>query len=167
MRLICPSCGAIASAESWQNDATVRNFLEAIIKLPSAVQIRTLHYLALFRQGNKALPWRRALNLAKSLRDLTDQEVVHWQGGETRPVTVEIWGRAMEATIASGPKGLKNHNYLRHVAWEMAADLAAKTEEDREAKRRKRSREEDEEPAPLSETTRMQIEEFKRKAGIR
>jgi hypothetical protein len=167
MRLICPSCGAVASGEAWQNDAIARSFFELAMKLPSPVQIRTLPYLGLFRQGGKALPWRRALTLAKSLRDMTEQETVHWQGGETRPATAETWGRAMEATIASGPKGLRNHNYLRHVAWEMAAELAAKSEEAREAQRRKRSREADEEPAPLSEETRKQIDEFKRKAGIR
>lgn len=147
------------------NDSIIRNFFDVAMKLSSPVQIRTLHYLGLFRQGGKALPWRRALTLAKSLRDLTEQETVHWQGGETRPVTPEIWGRAMEATLASGPKGLKNHNYLRHVAWEMAAEAAAKAEENREASRRRRTREEDESPEPMSETSRNAIAELKRKWG--
>jgi hypothetical protein len=165
MRLICPSCGAIASADAWQNDAIIRNFIEMAFKLPGSVQIRTLPYLGLFRQGTKALPWRRALTLAKSLRDLTEQETVHWQVGPTRPVTPEIWGRAMEATIASNPKGLKNHNYLRHVAWELAAELAAKAETDREASRKRRSRESDAEPEPLSEANRRAIENLKNKLG--
>lgn len=165
MRLICPSCGAVASAEAWMNDSIIRNFFEVALKLPSPVQIRTLHYLGLFRQGGKALPWRRALTLAKGLRDLTEQETVHWQGGETRPVTPEIWSRAMEATITASPKGLKNHNYLRHVAWEMAAELAAKAEEAREAARKKRTREVDEDPAPMSETARQAIQDLKNKWG--
>jgi hypothetical protein len=165
MRLICPSCGAVASAEAWMNDSIIRNFFEAALKLPSAVQIRTLHYLGLFRQGEKALPWRRALTLVRSLKDLTEPDTVHWQGGEERPVTSEIWGRAMEATLASGPKGLKNHNYLRHVAWEMAAELAAKAETDREAARKKRIREVDGDPAPMSETTRQAIDGLKQKWG--
>ena len=122
------------------------------MKLPSPVLIRTLPYLGLFRQGGKALPWRRALTLAKSLRDLTEQETVHWQGGETRPATPDLWGRAMEATLAGNPKGLKNHNYLRHVAWEMAAELAAKVESEREAARKKRTQEIDGDPQPMSET---------------
>ncbi|MHB8772982.1 MAG: hypothetical protein ACYC7J_18460 [Syntrophales bacterium] len=167
MRLVCPSCGAVASGEAWMNDSIIRNFFETAMKLPSPVQTRMLHYLGLFRQGGKALPWRRALTLARSLRDLTEQETVHWQGGETRPATADLWGRAMEATLASGPKGLKNHNYLRHVAWEMAAELAARAEEDREKARRKRTQEAEEEPAPLSETTRKQIDAFKQKVGIR
>ena len=165
--MICPSCGAVASGEAWVNDSIIRNFFEVAIKLPSSVQIRMLHYLGLFRQGGKALPWRRALSLAKSLRDLTEQETVHWQGGETRPVTAEIWGRAMEATITSGPKGLKNHNYLRHVAWEMAEDLAAKVEESREQARRKRTQEAEAEPEPLSDASRRAIEECRQKLGIK
>jgi len=165
MRLVCPSCGAIASQEAWQNDALCRNFQEVLLKLSAPVQIRTLHYLGLFRQGGKALPWRRALTLAKSLRDLTEQETVHWQGGETRPVTPEIWGKAMEATLASGPKGLKNHNYMRKCAWDLAAELAAKTETDRETARKKRIREVDEDPAPMSETARQAVDKLKQKWG--
>ncbi|HRR42219.1 MAG TPA: hypothetical protein P5244_13370 [Syntrophales bacterium] len=149
------------------NDSIIRNFFDVAMRLPSPVQIRTLHYLGLFRQGGKALPWRRALTLAKSLRDLTEQETVHWQGGETRPVTPAIWGRAMEATLASGPKGLKNHNYLRHVAWEMAAEAAAKAEEAREQTRRKRTQEEEQGPEPLSDETRRQIDAFKLKVGLK
>lgn len=167
MRLICPSCGAVASGEAWMNDSTIRNFFEALVKLVSPVQIRTLHYLGLFRQGGKALPWRRALTLVKSLRDLTEQETVHWQGGEQRPINAEVWGRAMEATITSSPKGLKNHNYLRHVAWEMAAELAARAEEEREAARRKRTRiaDPEEQPEPMSEAARKAVDDLKRKWG--
>jgi hypothetical protein len=167
MRLICPACGAIASVETWQNDAIIRTFLDAAMKLPGPVQIRALPYLGLFRQGAKALPWRRALTLARSLRDLTEQETIHWQGGETRPVTPDVWGRAMEATIASGPKGLKNHNYMRKCAYDLAEELAAKAEKDREAALRKRAKPVEEEPAPLSEATKKQIDAFKAKAGIR
>jgi hypothetical protein len=165
MRLVCPSCGAVASGEAWMNDSIIRNFFEVALKLPAAVQIRTLHYLGLFRQGLKALPWRRALTLAKTLLDLTDQDTVHWQGGETRPITPEIWGKAMEATITSNPKGLKNHNYLRHVAWEMSEELAAKAEKDREAERGKRRAEIEEQPEPMSDTARKAISDLKQKWG--
>lgn len=167
MRLVCPSCGAVASAEAWQNDALVRNFFGEAIQLPPPVQTRLMPYLGLFRQGTNALPWRRALALAKTLQSLTQAETVYWQGGETRPVTSELWGRAMEATIAGNPKGLKNHNYLRHVAYEMAAELAAQVENARENARRTRTRTREEEPAPLSEATRGAIDDLKKRLGIR
>jgi hypothetical protein len=124
-----------------------------------------LAYLGLFRQGTKALPWRRALTVARSLKDLVETGSVHWQGGETRSITPEIWGKAMEATIASGPKGLKNHNYLRKCAWDLAAELAAKMENDREAARQKRRFEDDDEPEPMSDTSRKAIDDLKKKWG--
>lgn len=163
MRLVCPSCGATASAEAWTNEAAIRYTFEVVIQLPSPVLRQSLAYLGLFRQGTKALPWRRALIVARSLKELVETGSVHWQCGETRPCTAEIWGKAIEATLASCPKGLKNHNYLRHVAWEMAAELAAKMERDREAARQKRGRDVNEEPAPLSETAQQAINDLKKK----
>jgi len=165
MRLVCPSCGAVASMEAWQNDATFRYFAETLSKLPAPVMRSALPYLALFRKGKNALSWKRALTLVRSLKDLTDQGAVHWDVGETRPITAETWGKAMEATIGSRPHGLTNHNYLRHVAWEMAAELAGKVEADRERARQKRNAERDDAPEPISDATRKAIDDLKKKWG--
>jgi len=167
MRLVCPSCGATHSAEAWVNDSAVRYSFEALIKLPSPVLQQCLPYLGLFRQGTRALPWRRALVIIRSLHDLVEPRTVHWQGGETRPCTPEIWAKAMESTIAAGPKGLKNHNYLRKIAWEQAAELATKAEADREAARQRRRDEDDEGPAPMPESARQAINDLKKKWGER
>lgn len=166
MRLVCPSCGATASAEAWNNDAAIRYTIDALIQLPTPVRLQALAYLGFFRQGTKALPWRRALIIARSLKDLTETGTVHWQGGETRPVNAEIWGKAIEATLASGPKGLKNHNYMRKCAWDLAAELAAKTENAREEKRRNIRREEIGDPTALSDETRKKIEDMKKQLGV-
>jgi len=163
MKLVCPSCGATASAEAWTNDAAIRYTIEALIQLPTPVRIQTLSYLGLFRQGTKALPWRRALAITRSLKELVEMDTVHWQGGETRPINADIWGKAIEATLASGPKGLKSHNYLRHVAWELAAELAAKTEKKREEQKRNIRR--DEEPREMPESARAEIDKLKKKWG--
>jgi hypothetical protein len=163
MRLVCPSCGATASAEAWHNDAAIRYTLDALIQLPTPVRLQALAYLGLFRQGTKALPWRRALIIVRSLKDLVETGTVHWQGGETRPCNAEVWGKAMEATLASGPKGLKNHNYMRKCAWDLAADLAAKVEKDREEKRRNIQR--DEEPREIPASAKSAIDKLKKKWG--
>jgi hypothetical protein len=163
MRLVCPSCGATASAEAWTNDAAIRYTIDALLQLPTPVRLHALAYLGLFRQGTKALPWRRALKIVASLKDLVAEESVHWQGGETRPINAEIWGKAIEATLASGPKGLKNHNYLRKCAWDLAADLAAQQEKKREEQRRNISR--DEEPREIPETAKAELEKLKKKWG--
>lgn len=163
MKLVCPSCGATASAEAWANDAAIRYTIEALIQLPTPVRLQTLAYLGLFRQGGKALPWKRALTIVRSLKDLVAEGTVHWQGGETRPCNAAIWGQAMEATLASGPKGLKNHNYLRKCAWEMAATLAAAMENKREAERRNITR--SEEPREIPEAAKAEIDKLKKKWG--
>jgi len=166
MKLVCPSCGATASAEAWTNDTAIRYTFDALVQLPSPVLRQALAYLGLFRQGTKALPWQRALVIARSLNELVAEGSVHWQGGETRPINAEIWGKAIEATIASGPKGLRNHNYLRKCAWDLAADLAAKTERDREAARMKRRPEDVADPTALSDETRKTIADMKKKLGV-
>ncbi|MDD4355814.1 MAG: hypothetical protein PHN98_01080 [Smithellaceae bacterium] len=163
MRLVCPSCGATASAEAWSNDAAIRYTIDALLQLPTPVRLQALSYLGLFRQGTKALPWRRALKIVTGLKDLVAEGTVYWQGGETRPINAEIWGKAIEATLASGPKGLKNHNYLRKCAWEMAADLAAKMENDRELSRRNKQRHE--EPRVMPESAKAEIDKLKKQWG--
>jgi len=96
--------------------------------------------------------------LAKSWRD---------QGllGPRSAAMIDQIAAAMEATITASPKSLKNHNYMRKIAWELAAELAAQAEADREASRRRRRNEEDEGPAPMSETTRQAINDLKQKWG--
>lgn len=165
MKLVCPSCGATASAEAWTNDAAVRYALEALVLLPAPVIVNTLPYLGLFRKGKNALPWKRAQVLIRSLKELVATGTVHVQGGETRPCNAAIWGAAMEASIDARPKGLKNHNYLRQVAWDKAAELAAKVEADREAARLKRGRDADGNPGPMSETAKAAIDDLKKKWG--
>ena len=39
MKLTCPSCGATASAEAWENDVEARKTIQAIIALPREVAI--------------------------------------------------------------------------------------------------------------------------------
>lgn len=165
MKLVCPSCGATASAEAWTNDAAIRYALDALVQLPAPVLMNALPYIGLFRKGTNALPWKRAQILIRSLHELVTTGYVHVQGGETRPCTPAIWGAAMEAAIAARPKGLKNHNYLRQIAYTQAAELAAKTENDREAARQRRQRQIAEEPAPLSDTARQAIDKLKKSWG--
>lgn len=163
MKLVCPSCGATASAESWTNDAAIRYTIEALIQLPGPVLRVSLAYLGLFRQGTKALPWRRALTIARSLKELVEPGTVHWQGGETRPCNAAIWAQAMEATLASNPTGLRNHNYLRKTAWEMSATLAAEMENKREEKKRHITREEG--PREIPESAKAALADLKKKWG--
>jgi hypothetical protein len=85
---------------------------------------QALLYLDCFAQGTKHCPATRPGDRAQCLRDLVDEGTVHWLGGETRPCAADIWARRWRHA-GHRAKGLKNHNYLRHVAWELAAETAA------------------------------------------
>jgi hypothetical protein len=136
MRLICPVCGALCSAEAWQNDATCRTFIDLLVKFPNDIRSLVLPYLGLFRTGKSGLTWSRAYRVIADLHTLTASGNVQWEGGETRPAPASLWAAAIDAVLVRRPKALQNHNYLRHVAWEMAAPIAARRERDIEAERR-------------------------------
>ena len=139
MRLICPSCGAIASLEAWQNDSDARRFMELILQFPSIVQPRLLPYFGLFRQGAKGLTWSRATRLSSELHEIVIRDTIQWDGGESRPSHPQLWAAAMDAVLARRPKSLTNHNYLRHTAWEMASTLACHAESTRASNLRQRA----------------------------
>ncbi len=123
MKLICPSCGAIHSAEGWLSDADARQCLRIVAELPWEVSRRSLHYIALFRpRSGRGLQWGKALRLLGELQDLVKTKFVQWDNQPARPCTSGTWGQAMEKMIGFPPKRLplKSHGYLKSVAYEIA-----------------------------------------------
>jgi hypothetical protein len=123
MKLVCPSCGATASADSWINDATCRETLAVISRLPSPLPKTCLGYLSLFRPGKNALGWKKALRLALEIEQLAKCGYVSVQGRVDKNCTAGIWAQAMEAMLDQRT-GLKlpmpNHRYLEKVAHDLA-----------------------------------------------
>ncbi len=138
MRLVCPSCGAMHSAEAWLNDSKARASIQLIAGMPGQVQDLIFPYLGLFRKGKNGLSWPRAHRLIGEVARLVETGTVQWDGGEVRPCPPHVWAQAINAVLGRRPTELDNHNYLRHTAWSMAKDLAAASE--REAERRKTAR---------------------------
>ena len=155
MRLTCPACGAQCSVDAWSSDAAIRQAFGVFAELPPAIQPKAFRYLALFRSsGGRGLSWSRALRLLRDLRDLTSPGEVQWEGGEVRPAPPSLWAAAMDATCDRSPKALTNHNYLRHVAWQKAEELAVRAEGDHYAKAASRRKTGPaEEPRHISEAT--------------
>ena len=125
MKLICPSCGAVHSADSWQSDGQAREALRIVAELPREVSSRCLPYLALFRPASRGLTWRRVLTLLAELKALIDDPYVQWKRNPARPNAAHAWGQAMERVINHPPAGLPltSHGYLRPIAYEIANDL--------------------------------------------
>jgi len=120
------------------NDADARAALRIVAELPWSVSRMVLPYLALFRTPGKGLKWTRALKLLADLDTLLKASHVQWEHRPARANSAEAWAKAMERIIEHPPKTLplKNHNYLRAVAWEIADEIdKAKESRKNEAER--------------------------------
>jgi hypothetical protein len=129
MRLICPSCGAIHSAEAWSGNVDARQCIRLVAELPSSVARNVLPYIALFRpvvpeneRGYRGLIWQRALRLTGEVLQLTGAGTVEWKGRPARPIEPAVWGLAMERMLANPPRRLplESHGYLISIAYELA-----------------------------------------------
>lgn len=169
MRLICPACGAMCSAEGWQNDAVARSTLDCLLRFPNEVRSLVLPYLGLFRTGKSGLTWPRAYRLAADLLNLVEKGSIAWDGAEERPAPPILWQQAIDAVMLRRPKALANHNYLRHTAWEMASPLAARREREQEAELRGRDYTVPRKEETVSEEERAavqrQLKEFSERFG--
>ncbi|MDX9785465.1 MAG: hypothetical protein RBT11_01720 [Desulfobacterales bacterium] len=126
MKLICPSCGAIHSAEAWLADADARQAFRIMGELPWEVSRRALQYLAFFRPNTgRGLAWSKTLRLLTEIKGLVSDPHIQWDRGVARPNSGRAWGLAMERLIENPPKRLPltNHNYLRAVAYEIANEM--------------------------------------------
>ena len=138
MKLVCPSCGAVHSAEAWQNDPVARQCLKLAGELPHDVGSRCFAYLSLFRSPGRSLQWKKVLRLLSELKELAILPHIQWKGKVARPNSAHAWGEAMERMIEHPPKGLplKSHGYLRSVAYEIADEM----DKQREVKKNKEER---------------------------
>jgi len=139
MRLVCPSCGAIHSAEAFVNDEQARRFLDLLVGMDASIQRALLHYIAFFRpESGKGLRWTRAVNLLEELKKLIEAEYIEWDKKKPIKNNVRYWALALDKMIDSPPKRLplKNHNYLRVIAYEIAEEEDRGLEEERERMRR-------------------------------
>jgi hypothetical protein len=132
MRLTCPSCAAVHSAEAWANDPQARQCLLLVGELPAEVSRRVLQYLALFRNRStrRAVSWPKALGLMGTLKDMITDPYIQWDREPARPNSPKAWADAMERMIQHPPRNLplKNHNYLKRTAYEIANEVDRQVE---------------------------------------
>lgn len=123
MKLICPGCGSVASAETWLNDALCRETMMAVVKLPHPLPQSTLGYVSLFRPSKRALTWKKAKRLVNELATLVAAGHIQVQGKVSRPCPPRIWALAMEQMMERRDSlrlPMPNHNYLKQIVWELA-----------------------------------------------
>lgn len=136
MLLTCPSCGARASIQAWENDADQRSFMQLLGDMPRPVSSRLLRYCALFRSPGAArgMSWKKANRLAHDLQELVSKGYVHTKGKPDRNCTSQHWGDGMDTMIQMGEIGtlslpMKTHNYLCSIVWQKADEAGAAVEQ--------------------------------------
>ena len=129
MKLVCPSCGAVHSAEAWTSNADMRQLVRILSDMPTSVARNVLAYIALFRppvpetdKGYRGLSWGRALRLAGEIDRLVKETHISWKHKPARPIDAAQWGMSIERVVSNPPRDLPltHHNYLRSVAYGMA-----------------------------------------------
>lgn len=137
MRLVCPSCGAAASAGAWENDAEARAAMAIIADLPRGVAAHALGWLALFRPRSRSLTWKRANRLLEELSVQVHAPEISWGQSVPRPNHPQAWAQAMERLLARPPKELPlaGHNYLRRMVYAIADEMDAARERKGEDRR--------------------------------
>lgn len=138
MKLVCPGCGATASAEAWVNDATCREVLQVVSRLQAPLPKTCLGYLSLFRPGVRALTWKKALRVSLEVEQLTGRGFVNIQGKVDRNCPARIWAKAMEQMLEQRDRlnlPMPNHNYLRKVAYDLADQMDYRQEKKSESQK--------------------------------
>ena len=123
MKMTCPSCGAVASADAWENDVIIREAVQLVTSLPDPIPKVFFGYLSLFRPGRRALSWKKVLRLSREISTLAAAGHIQVQGKVARPCTPRHWYAGMEQMVErrqSLALPLKNHNYLRQIVWQLA-----------------------------------------------
>ena len=131
MKLRCPVCRAVCDISAWQNDEKVWACLKAACELPKNAGAVSLRYIGLFRKpgSDRGMSWERASKLLTELAALINAGWVQWDRGVSRPITPSVWADAMETVIDQLKEPpLKNHNYLRSIAYKRANRQDAHTE---------------------------------------
>ncbi len=156
MRLICPSCGALHSAEAWVNDADARQCLRQLAELPGPVAGLALSYLSLFRSqsSGRGLKWGKALRLLHELAGEIKLPHIQWDNKPARPNCSAAWAQALERIIARPPRRLPltSHGYLKSITYEIADEMDRSAEVRRNQAERSgdaaRDRNDDWQPGP-------------------
>lgn len=131
MRLTCPSCGSLASLESWLMDDDARHMLADIAGLPEPLPRLAVRYLGAFRDPKsvRGLSWTKARRLVNELAGLVRSEDIQWDGKRILQNKSEFWTEALTVILDKDAAGtlkrpLSNHNLLRTIAYGVADQAA-------------------------------------------
>jgi hypothetical protein len=110
-----------------------------VAEMPSELAKRAVPYLALFRKPDspRGLAWSKALGLLASLRQMASESHIQWDGGVSKPNSIQVWVMALERLLQAPPRRLPltSHGYLKSIAYDIASELAREADKRNEAAR--------------------------------
>jgi hypothetical protein len=138
MKLVCPTCHATHSAESWSSDADARMALLVAAELPGDLGVLIVRYLGLFRPAKRGLDWERARKLLEELADYIKTGNIKRRGREWQPSAM-AWRTALQTMLDKRDAldlPLKSHGYLLEILAGQADKAEASAERATEESRR-------------------------------
>ncbi len=108
MNIKCPCCGSQFSVEVALQEEAGRELLAEIARMSAPMSRALFAYLGLFRPGQRALSWSRALKLAREVVALGPESVL-------QPALEDTLVALSDKRMQPGWKPLSNHNYLKRV----------------------------------------------------
>ncbi len=128
----CPRCNHKGSIIDFLEAAGEGRMLVIFKDLPKDVQTYFLSYFSLFRpKSGCAIQQPKAERLLQELVDLVALGYVQMSGQVDRRCPPRIWATAMEQMIEQAGRlklPMKNHNYLKSIAWDLADKADAQQE---------------------------------------
>jgi len=119
LKLVCPACGAHASAEAWENDTEARRALDVARGLPKGA----LAYVGMFRKpGGGGVRWTTARKRLQELVRMVNSGWIQVDKNPARQASVSVWKEAIARMLDNPPRRLplKNHRYLMQVVYDIA-----------------------------------------------
>ena len=126
---ICPTCGAAHDPASWHG--VDEEILKLVASFPVEISSCVLDYSNMFRNPGSSRGLRKAtrLKLLEEIRNMHRSGHVQIQGKVARPTTAKTWGDAIHEIFRRNiDLPLKNHNYLKKIAWSLADKADQKRE---------------------------------------
>lgn len=127
MILKCPACRMRASADAWAAEVDVEAVLNICSQLPTEISRRVLAYFGLFRpiSGVRPMAWSTTRTHAEALKELVEMNGIEWNRGPAHPNNPLAWAAAMDRAMQNPTLDLplKDHNWLRKVAYGISNEI--------------------------------------------
>lgn len=128
VRVTCPACGCRGDVEAFMSDEDGKRLAAQFAEMEPALGRAVVRYLRMFKPPVTELKLARAVSIVADLVALIEAGSVckDERTNQRRAASPAVWAEAIEQLLSAPPSDLplKNHNYLRTVAFGVAGEHA-------------------------------------------